>query len=49
MIATALIPSLKDDYPFWQIIHTITSGLLALFLYLGLVPFANGFQKKTQD
>ncbi len=47
MIATALIPSLKDDYPFWQVIHTITSGLLALFLYLGLVPFAKWVSKEN--
>jgi len=40
LIATGLIPALKDVYPFWHIVHTITSGLHALFLYLALVPFS---------
>lgn len=40
LIATSIIPALKEIYPFWHIVHTITSGLLAIFLYLALVPFS---------
>ncbi|MBN2540877.1 MAG: hypothetical protein JXB08_05060 [Bacilli bacterium] len=47
LIATAIIPALKDDYPILHVIHTITSGLLALFLYLGLVPFARWISKEN--
>ncbi len=47
LIATAIIPALKDDYPVLHVIHTITSGLLAVFLYLGLVPFANWVSREN--
>jgi hypothetical protein len=40
LILTALLPALKDEFPFLHWMHTITSGLYALFLFLALVPFS---------
>ena len=40
LIATAILPALRTEYPFFHILHTITSGLFALFLFLALVPFS---------
>ncbi|XMB72108.1 hypothetical protein RJI07_08365 [Mycoplasmatota bacterium WC30] len=47
LITTALIPALKQVYPFWHLIHTITSGLFAIFLYLALVPFSRWISKEN--
>ncbi len=47
LIATGLIPALREDYPFWHFMHTVTSGLHALFLYLGLVPFSRWISKEN--
>jgi len=47
LIATGVIPALKDVYPFWHIVHTATSGLLAVFLYLALVPFSRNVSKEN--
>ncbi|HPJ23575.1 MAG TPA: hypothetical protein PK113_01575 [Bacillota bacterium] len=47
LIATSIIPALKDDYPVLHLIHTITSGLYALFLYLALVPFTRWISKEN--
>jgi len=47
LILTALIPALKDIYPFWHTVHTVTSGLHALFLYLALVPFSIWVSKEN--
>lgn len=41
LVLTALIPALKDIYPFWHLIHTLFAGLHAFFLLLSLVPFVN--------
>ena len=38
LILTAIVPALKDIYPFWQIVHTVSAGLHALFLLLALFP-----------
>lgn len=40
LIATGILPALKEEYPVLHVMHTITSGLHALFLYLALVPFS---------
>ena len=47
LIATGLIPALKEVYPFWHIVHTITSGLHAVFLYLALVPFSRWISREN--
>lgn len=39
LIATGIIPAVLEENPFWHALHTITSGLTALFLLLSLVPF----------
>lgn len=41
LILTAIIPALKDIYPFWHLIHTLFAGLHALFLLLSFVPFTS--------
>jgi hypothetical protein len=41
LILTAIIPALKELYPFWHLIHTLFAGLHALFLSLSFVPFVN--------
>ncbi|MBU0996540.1 MAG: hypothetical protein KKE16_00680 [Firmicutes bacterium] len=45
LVLTAIVPALKDIYPFWQIVHTVFSGLHALFLLLAIAPFL----KRTSD
>ena len=47
LIATGIIPALKDDFPVLHTIHTITSGIYALFLYLALVPFSRWVSKEN--
>lgn len=39
LIATGFVPAVIEDNPFWHMIHTVTSGLAALFLLLSLIPF----------
>ncbi len=39
LIATGIIPAVLEEHPFWHAMHTVTSGLTALFLLLSLVPF----------
>jgi len=39
ILATAVIPALKDKFPFWHFVHVLTSIFYALFLILGLQPF----------
>ena len=41
LVATAVIPALKDKFPFWHYVHVLTSINYALFLILGLQPFLN--------
>lgn len=47
LIATGVIPALKDTYPFWHFLHTVTSGVLAVFLYIALVPFSIWISKEN--
>lgn len=47
LIATGIIPALKETFPFWHFIHTITSGLLAVFLYIAIVPFSIWISKEN--
>ncbi|MBW6457990.1 MAG: hypothetical protein K0B52_02390 [FCB group bacterium] len=39
LVLTAIIPALKDSFPFWHYIHLLTALFYALFLILGLLPF----------
>lgn len=39
LILTAIIPALKEEFPFWHLIHTLFAGLHALFLLLSFFPF----------
>jgi hypothetical protein len=39
LVITAIIPALKDTFPFWHFVHVLTSVNYALFLILGLQPF----------
>lgn len=47
LVITAFVPALRDDYPTLHVIHTITSVLHALFLYLALVPFSLWVSKEN--
>lgn len=47
LIATGLVPAVIEDNPFWHAIHTITSGLTALFLLLSLVPFVKHLSREN--
>ncbi|MBU1145044.1 MAG: hypothetical protein KJ971_04220 [Firmicutes bacterium] len=47
LVFTALIPALKDDFPFWHLVHTLFAGLHALFLLLSFVPFVNVVGKEN--
>lgn len=47
LIATGITPAVVEDYPFWHAIHTITSGLTALFLLLSLVPFVRYISREN--
>lgn len=47
LVATGIIPALKEEYPVLHLLHTITSGLHALFLYLALVPFSLWISKEN--
>ncbi|MDT8336751.1 MAG: DUF998 domain-containing protein [Candidatus Izemoplasmatales bacterium] len=39
LIATGIVPAVLEDQPFWHAVHTVTSGLTALFLLLSIIPF----------
>lgn len=39
LVATAIAPSMKDNYPFWFWIHKVTAVFFFLFLTLSLYPF----------
>jgi hypothetical protein len=39
LVLTAIIPALKDTFPFWHYVHLLTALFYALFLILGLLPF----------
>lgn len=47
LIITAIIPALGEVYPFWLVVHTITSGLCAFFLFLSLVPFSTWISQEN--
>ncbi|XFA98914.1 hypothetical protein ACAG96_08560 [Candidatus Izemoplasma sp. B36] len=47
LIATGIIPALKETYPFWHYLHTFTSGVLAIFLYIAVVPFSLWISKEN--
>ncbi len=47
LVLTAILPALKDQFPFFHILHTITSGLHALFLLLALVPYSIWVSKEN--
>ncbi|QWB99526.1 hypothetical protein KHQ88_05000 [Mycoplasmatota bacterium] len=38
IILTGLIPALKNELPFWHTLHVISSGLIALFFFLAMIP-----------
>lgn len=40
LVLTAILPALKEQFPFFHVLHTITSGLHALFLFLALIPYS---------
>ena len=45
LVLTAIIPAVKDKFPFWHFVHVLTSIFYALFLILGLQPFLNYVSK----
>lgn len=47
LVLTAVIPALKDIYPFWHLLHTIFAGIHALFLLLSMVPFVNWISREN--
>jgi hypothetical protein len=47
IVATAIIPALKETFPFWHFVHVLTSIFYALFLILGLQPFLNFVSKEN--
>ena len=47
LVATGIIPALKETYPFWHFLHTITGGVLAIFLYIAIVPFSIWISKEN--
>lgn len=47
LVLTAIIPALKDTFPFWHYVHTLTSANYALLLLLGLLPFIRFISKEN--
>ncbi len=47
LVLTAIIPALKDKYPFWHLIHTAFAGFHALFLLLALFPFVTWLSREN--
>jgi hypothetical protein len=47
LIATGLIPALKEIYPFWHWMHVATSVLLSLFYTLSVIPFSLWISKEN--
>jgi len=47
LIATGLIPALKEDYPFWHWMHVASSVLLSLFYTLSVIPFSLWISKEN--
>jgi len=40
LVATALIPALKEEYPFWHVLHFATAILHAVCVFAAFMPFA---------
>ena len=38
IVMTGLVPALKNEFPFWHNLHFITSGSIAIFFFLAIVP-----------
>jgi len=47
LVISAIIPALKDTFPFWHIVHILTSTFYALLLILGLQPFLHFVSKEN--
>jgi hypothetical protein len=47
LIATAIIPALKETYPVLHYIHLITSVLLSIFYTLAVIPFSIWISKEN--
>lgn len=47
LVATAIIPALKDKFPFWHFVHLLTSFNYAIFLILGLQPFLSFISREN--
>lgn len=47
LILTAIIPALKDIYPFWHFLHTAFAVIYALFILITLVPFVNWVSREN--
>jgi hypothetical protein len=47
LVLTAIIPAIKDKFPFWHFVHVLTSIFYALFLILGLQPFLHYVSKEN--
>ncbi len=47
LVLTAVIPALKDIYPFWHLLHTTFAGVHALFLLLSMFPFVNWISREN--
>ena len=41
LVITAIIPALRELYPFWLLIHTVCAGIHALFMLMTLIPFVS--------
>jgi len=47
LVATGVIPALKETYPFWHYLHVTTSVLLSLFYTLSVIPFSLWISKEN--
>ena len=47
LVLTALIPALKDIYPFWHWLHTACAVIHAFFMLLALNPFVNWVSREN--
>lgn len=47
LVLTAIIPALKESFPFWHFVHVLSAIFYALFLILGLQPFLNYISKEN--
>jgi hypothetical protein len=47
LVLTAIIPAIKDTFPFWHFVHVLIAINYALFLILGLQPFLRYISKEN--